>query len=333
MDREDDSSGEIPWPDVDEHNIFAKREGVRAADMDKEEKKKAFTKETGRCKRTLGMHEEHDTSSLPPIGRYACAVAVSGIDAETTAGDDASMNWRQAKFLKFRSTGTDSYPVSCDLEAGDGGTSQSTRNNSGALSKSTSSAPYGTRVGAIAVVGIHDETAEPGDDGSIVIGDESVAITERTEPVVAEAVTRDMWTDEVREQLRSEIQEETQAQFRSQIAAAELVVVEGSSELQPKEPPFWTPRKRVGIAAPIALAVIVAIVVGVLFATGILGGGDGEGEPRPIRRSKGRTTTIVLANLSFFRETAQQWLSVPPMEIMFKSFDGAHPNGNRLAKL
>jgi hypothetical protein len=147
-------------------------------------------------------------------------------------------------------------------------------------------------MGAIAMAGIDGETAGPGGDGTVVIGDKSVATTDATEPVVAEAVTRDMWTDQVREQLRSEIQEETQAHFCSQIVAAELVTVEGVSELQPNEPPdkppSWTPRKRMGLASFIALAAIIGIILGVLFAKNILGPQPEPDELRPVQTLEGQ---------------------------------------------
>lgn len=181
---------------------------------------------------------------------------------------------------------------------------------SGSSARYTGSSPGASRVGAVAMRGIDVDNIPGGDDSTVVIGGETNSTRTMSGSggtVVAEAVTtEDHIVQELRDQLRSEIQRE----LHNQIVTAEVVASgDGTgtnvSSLQPSgsaaaavpssnDETKSKKRNRCLVAALIALLLAIAGgAVGALFGTGVIGGGsdtqqqnvaggtvgNGQGEP------------------------------------------------------
>jgi hypothetical protein len=176
----------------------------------------------------------------------------------------------------------------------------------GSSSRNTGS----SRVGAVRIDGAEVDNFPREDDTVIIGGDPSMMGSGGT--VVAEAVTSDDHIrQELRDELRSEIQRELQAQMQAQVVRAQVMAVstpstsmtpstqpttnvvpstlqyshkEGEDDTEDDDKPIYM-RKRVRVAALLAVAVAVsaiAIVVVLLFARrSDDGGGDSSGAQNP----------------------------------------------------
>jgi len=134
------------------------------------------------------------------------------------------------------------------------------------------------QVGAVAVSGIGAHYMYGGDDNTVLIGGDIIGGSGGG-TVVAEAITSD---DHIAQELREQIRQEVQAEMRNQMVAAEVVstasqpstkTVQSSQGNSEDNKSFWE-KKQCLIAVMIALLLIAGGTVGALFATGTVGGGN-----------------------------------------------------------